>query len=88
MRADLLMAIHFHQPVGNFDHVIEKACDKCYIPFMEVLKQYPDIRMSFHFTGCLLEWIEKKRPEMLDTIREQEENRRRSEERKRQQKEK
>jgi len=69
MKADLLMAIHFHQPVGNFDHVIEKACDKCYIPFMGVLKQYPDIRMSFHFTGCLLEWIEKKRPEMLGTIR-------------------
>ncbi|MCK4851806.1 MAG: DUF1926 domain-containing protein [Candidatus Omnitrophica bacterium] len=69
MRADLLMGIHFHQPVGNFDHIMERACDRCYIPFLETVKQYPDIRMSFHFTGCLLEWIGNKRPEMIGTIR-------------------
>ena len=70
MKADLAMAIHFHQPVGNFDHVIERACDKCYIPFVETLRDYPAIRMSFHFTGCLLEWAEAKRPELLAMVKD------------------
>ncbi|MBD3426510.1 MAG: DUF1926 domain-containing protein [Candidatus Omnitrophica bacterium] len=65
MKTDLAMALHFHQPVGNFDHVIERAFDKCYIPFLETLKKYPDIKMTFHFTGCLFEWAEKNRPEII-----------------------
>ncbi|MBF0215892.1 MAG: DUF1926 domain-containing protein [Candidatus Omnitrophica bacterium] len=69
MKADLLMAIHFHQPVGNFDHVIEGICDRCYLPFISLLNEYPDIRMSFHLTGCLLEWLEAKRPEILIIIK-------------------
>ena len=68
MKATLAMAIHFHQPVGNFDHVIERACDKCYIPFIDTLKAYPGIKMTFHFTGCLLEWAEEHRPEMIEKI--------------------
>ncbi|MGB2961640.1 MAG: alpha-amylase/4-alpha-glucanotransferase domain-containing protein [Candidatus Omnitrophota bacterium] len=66
---DFAMAIHFHQPVGNFDHVMERACDKCYIPFLDTLRKYPDVRMTFHFTGCLLEWVEKNRPEMVETVK-------------------
>ena len=70
MKATLAMAIHFHQPVGNFDSVIEKACERCYIPFLETLKNYPSIKMTLHFTGCLLEWAETKKPEMLKMIRD------------------
>ncbi|KJJ85231.1 4-alpha-glucanotransferase [Candidatus Omnitrophus magneticus] len=69
MRASLAMGIHFHQPVGNFDDVIARACDNCYWPFLEVFKKYPEIKMSFHFTGCLLEWIEINRPKIIDTVR-------------------
>jgi len=70
MKASFAMAIHFHQPVGNFDHVIERACDKCYVPFLETLKRYPEIKINLHFSGCLLEWLEAKRPEIIGMIRE------------------
>jgi 4-alpha-glucanotransferase len=70
MKATLAMAIHFHQPVGNFDSVIERASDKCYIPFLRALGSYPSINMTLHFTGCLLEWAERKRPEILDLVRD------------------
>ena len=70
MKTDLAMVIHFHQPVGNFDSVIEGACNRCYVPFLETLKKYPTIKMTLHFTGCLLEWAEEKRPEILDMIKE------------------
>jgi alpha-amylase len=69
MKTDFAMAIHFHQPVGNFDHVMERACDKCYMPFLETLERYPSIKMTFHFSGCLLEWAENKRPEIIEKIR-------------------
>ncbi|NQT32317.1 MAG: DUF1926 domain-containing protein [Candidatus Omnitrophica bacterium] len=70
MHADFAMALHFHQPVGNFDHVIEGACDKCYMPFLGVLKEYPEIKMTLHFTGCLLEWAVEKRPELISRVRD------------------
>ncbi len=70
MRADLVMGIHFHQPVGNFDNVIDGICDRCYIPFIDTLKEYKDVRMTFHLTGCLLEWLESHRPEIITSIKE------------------
>lgn len=70
MKADFVIALHFHQPVGNFDHVIERACDKCYVPFLSTLKKYPKIKVSLHFTGCLLEWFEEKRPEIIKMIQD------------------
>ena len=70
MKADFAMVLHFHQPVGNFGHVIERACDECYIPFLEVLARYPEIRMTFHFGGYLLEWSEKNRPRIFGLVRE------------------
>ncbi|MFH1837294.1 MAG: alpha-amylase/4-alpha-glucanotransferase domain-containing protein, partial [Candidatus Omnitrophota bacterium] len=69
MSTDFVMVIHFHQPTGNFDSVIERASDKCYIPFLKTLQKYPEIKMTFHFTGCLLEWVEKKRPEIISMVK-------------------
>ena len=33
----LTFGLHAHQPVGNFDYVIEDAYQKSYRPFLEVL---------------------------------------------------
>lgn len=70
MKASLAMALHFHQPTGNFDDVIERASDNCYIPFLETLKKYPEIKMTLHFSGCLLEWAEENRPQIIEMVRD------------------
>lgn len=59
---------HCHQPVGNFDHVFEMALRDAYEPFMAELEHHPGITMSFHFSGCLLEWLEDHRPDFLDRV--------------------
>jgi len=64
-----LITIHFHQPVGNFDSVIEKVCKNCYVPFLETISKFPEIKFNLHYSGCLLEWMKKNRPEILDKIR-------------------
>jgi hypothetical protein len=65
----LVLLIHSHQPVGNFDHVLEDAYEKSYAPFLRVLARHPRIRVSLHYSGTLLEWIEKQHPDFFDEVR-------------------
>ena len=60
--------IHNHQPVGNFGWVIKDAFKRSYLPFLEVLEDFPKIRISLHFTGILLDWMENKQPRALQII--------------------
>jgi len=64
-----VLLIHAHQPVGNFDDVIERAYAQSYLPFVQVLARHPSIRMGLHYTGSLLEWIERAHPEYFDLLR-------------------
>lgn len=65
----LVLLIHGHQPVGNFDSVIERAYIHSYLPFVELLDKHPNIRAGMHFSGCLLEWFEHAHPEYFDLLR-------------------
>ncbi|MCI0526720.1 MAG: 4-alpha-glucanotransferase, partial [Nitrospira sp.] len=65
----LLLGIHNHQPVGNFDHVFQEAHDRCYRPFLELLKEYPNLRISLHYSGPLLDWLEKHQPAFLGELK-------------------
>ena len=47
----LALAIHIHQPIGNFDGVFEDAYRDSYAPFLEVLRQHPQIPISLHISG-------------------------------------
>lgn len=67
-KINFAMALHFHQPVGNFDHVFREAYEKSYRPFIDVLEKYPNIRLTLHYSGSLLEWIEANKPELLKRI--------------------
>ncbi|HYG12698.1 MAG TPA: glycosyl hydrolase, partial [Methylophilaceae bacterium] len=53
----LLLGVHAHQPVGNFEHVLDDAHQRCYGPFLRVLHQYPDFHFAIHFSGWLLEYM-------------------------------
>ena len=68
-KLSLVFAIHSHQPVGNFDHVIRQAYKYCYKPFLDVVEQYPHFRFAYHISGPLLEWIEQNEPEYFERLR-------------------
>ena len=59
----LTLLIHAHQPCGNFEHVLEKAYDTSYLPFIEHLEKHPGVHLGLHYSGPLLTWIEEHRPE-------------------------
>ena len=69
-KVSFALIIHSHQPVGNFDHVIEEAYKKSYAPFVRALMEHPRIRLSLHFSGVLLEWLEKRHSEYFAQLRE------------------
>ena len=65
----LALLIHAHQPCGNFEHVLEKAYDSSYLPFIEHLEGHPRVRLGLHYSGPLLTWIEKHRPQYFARIK-------------------
>lgn len=56
------LILHFHQPVGNFDHVFAQAHELAYQPLLDHMEAYPDIRAGLHFSGCLLDWLLQHAP--------------------------
>jgi hypothetical protein len=62
--------LHGHQPPGNFDWVIQQACDRCYAPFFDVLREFPAVRVSVHFSGALLEWLDGHQPQLIATMQD------------------
>ena len=68
-KAYFAMGLHFHQPVGNFDEILERAYSNCYKPFIDIFSGFPSIKMTFHFSGNLLDFFEARHPEFIDKIK-------------------
>lgn len=66
----LLLGVHAHQPVGNFESVLDDAHVRCYGPFLRVLYQYPDFRFAIHVSGWLLDYLLKNYPEDMALLKE------------------
>ncbi|NJE11031.1 alpha-amylase/4-alpha-glucanotransferase domain-containing protein [Thermococcus sp. MAR1] len=66
---NFIFGIHNHQPLGNFGWVLESAYERSYRPFMEILEEYPNMKVAVHISGPLLEWLDENRPEYIDLLR-------------------
>ncbi|UCH51603.1 MAG: DUF1926 domain-containing protein [Chloroflexota bacterium] len=62
------LALHNHQPLGNFPWVFEQAYQQAYLPMVEALERYPAVRLSLHYSGCLIDWLEQNHPKFLDRL--------------------
>jgi alpha-amylase len=69
-RFQFVLLIHAHQPVGNFDTVLESAYSASYLPFIETLERHPGVRIGLHYSGPLLEWLEMSHPEFFNRLGE------------------
>ncbi len=64
----LVLVLHNHQPIGNFDGVCEEAYQDSYLPFLDVFERFSNVRIALHTSGSLIEWIERRHPEYLDRL--------------------
>ena len=65
----LCLVLHNHQPVGNFDGVIEQAYQDSYLPFLNMFEGYEALKICLHTSGPLLLWLQQKHPDYLNRIR-------------------
>ncbi len=63
------LAIHNHQPVGNFPSVFEQAYRQAYEPMVGALERHPAIRLALHYSGPLLDWLQEAHPDLIARIR-------------------
>ncbi len=64
----LLLVLHNHQPIGNFDGVFQQVYRDSYQPFLELFESYPELKLALHTSGSLLEWLETHHPEYVDRV--------------------
>ena len=67
--ATLCLVLHNHQPIGNFDGVIESAYQDSYLPFLTVFEQFERLKLSLHTSGPLMQWLVERHPEYIDRLR-------------------
>ncbi len=64
----LSLVLHNHQPVGNFDGVIEQAYQDSYLPFLNVFESYERIKIGLHTSGPLMLWLADRHPDYVDRL--------------------
>src|ERR1700733_15283119 len=62
------LLLHNHQPVGNFPWVFQQVYETSYLPMLEALERHPQVRLSLHYTGSLLDWLRELHPDFLKRI--------------------
>ncbi len=64
-----IFGVHFHQPIGNFESVIEEAYRRAYVPFIETLERHRSVRIVAHLSGSLLDVLDTRHPDFLERLR-------------------
>jgi 4-alpha-glucanotransferase len=68
-RISLALALHNHQPVGNFGWVIAEVYEQAYLPMVDALERHPSVRVALHYSGPLLDWLRVERPPFVARLR-------------------
>ena len=64
----LVLVLHNHQPIGNFDGVFEQSYQDSYLPFLNVFERYEGLKIGLHTSGSLMEWLDARHPEYVDRL--------------------
>ncbi|MDR1469169.1 MAG: DUF1925 domain-containing protein [Spirochaetaceae bacterium] len=66
----VILGSHCHVPDGLAETEYETAYNERLKPFLSALYRYPRIPAVLHYSGPLLYWVERRRAEFFDLIRE------------------
>lgn len=61
----LVFGTYNSQPLGTSDADIENAYQRAYKPFLTTLYNLPEVFLTLHYSGILLQWFEDHHPEFL-----------------------
>ena len=55
--------------MDNFGQIFGEAYRKAYEPFLATLERHPDIKLSLHYSGPVMDWFLKNRQGFIERIR-------------------
>jgi 4-alpha-glucanotransferase len=67
-RLSVAIALHNHQPVGNFGWVLEQIYEDSYLPMVAALEAHPRVKVALHYTGHLLDWLREWHPDLVERV--------------------
>lgn len=67
---NLVLCLHLHQPVGNLPDVVDRITKEVYRPVIGVLEKHPGVAVNLHISGCLLEMLSGRHPDLIQKIKE------------------
>jgi len=68
VQSNFIFVLHFHQPVGQVEWVLERVYKNSYRLIVEVLKKKTEARVAIHLSGPLLLYARSRWSEWLDEL--------------------
>ena len=65
----LNLVLHHHQPSGNLPEMFARAYERAYLPFIEALERVPEMRLTLHYSGALLDFFVAHHPDFVRRLR-------------------
>ena len=65
----LNLVLHNHQPSGNLPEMFARAYERAYLPFIEALERVPEMRLTLHYSGALLDFFVAHHPDFVRRLR-------------------
>ena len=69
-KAKFILGSTNSQAVGTTDEEIEHSYQRCYKPFLRALYNAPHVPVALHYSGQLLQWLERHHAEFTDVLSE------------------
>ncbi|MBI4860301.1 MAG: hypothetical protein HY815_08565, partial [Candidatus Riflebacteria bacterium] len=64
----IALAIHNHQPVGNFEEIFEDAYQRAYWPFLQIFARHQRLKLNLHNSGPVWEFVARSHPEYMELV--------------------
>jgi hypothetical protein len=65
MKISFILGVSRHLPSGSGEDEFEALYDQEIRPLVSAVYKFPRIHMVFHYSGVLLQWIERRHPELF-----------------------
>lgn len=63
-----MFVLHCHQPSGNLPDVFDEAYQRCYLPLLETIEDFEDVKVCLHVSGALLEHAVHHQPNFVHQL--------------------
>ncbi|GDX80416.1 alpha-amylase [Deltaproteobacteria bacterium] len=64
----LVLCITNTQPPGTTGTEVRRSCERAYFPMLDLLDEFTALKVSMHWSGLLVEWMELHAPERLEQL--------------------